>query len=145
MTDSSGASASGPGSREPSPAVSAASGFDPSRRHFDHAKMAVAVSRIARLVSQETANLAEGMWNPAFCSADASDRALMFFSDLRSQIDRYSEQALAASLRRDRDGAEGGDGLTGSGASAPPSPGRTASPETCPETPSQIHTTGDQG
>jgi hypothetical protein len=61
----------------------ALSGFDPSRDGFDHARLTWVASHIARMAILETDSLARGMWNPLFCAADASQRALDFFASLR--------------------------------------------------------------
>jgi hypothetical protein len=98
----SGAPASGTGSREPSPAVSAASGFDPSR--FDNAKLAHVTARLLSLVTNKSSSLASGMWNPRFCAADARSDGLDFFDSLLGEIEHWTK------VIRDSDGSpKGGD------------------------------------
>jgi hypothetical protein len=41
---------------------------------------------VAKLVSQERDYLASGMWNPAFCSADATNRAEDLCDELSRRI-----------------------------------------------------------
>lgn len=54
--------------------------------HFTNAQYAYIVGRIARLASIKSCELAYGMWNPNFCSADAAPNALAFAQDLRTLL-----------------------------------------------------------
>jgi hypothetical protein len=51
------------------------------------AQYAYHVGLILRRVAGESASLAHGMWNPAFCSADADDHVVSLCEDLRARLD----------------------------------------------------------
>lgn len=51
-----------------------------------HAKLAIIISRVGQLASNAQADLARGMHNPNFCSADCSTWAASLCEDLRANI-----------------------------------------------------------
>ena len=54
---------------------------------FTKAAYATHVAGILLLASRESAELAQGMWNPDFCSSDATDCAVMFCESLKDGVD----------------------------------------------------------
>jgi hypothetical protein len=54
---------------------------------FTHAVYARDVGFIMRRVAAEASSMAEGMWNPQFCSADATAYAVDFLQDIRARLD----------------------------------------------------------
>jgi hypothetical protein len=53
---------------------------------INNAQFARLVSKITRMTSQVQADLAQGMWNPDFCSSECSSLALSLCGDLRDKI-----------------------------------------------------------
>jgi hypothetical protein len=70
--------------------------YDPGRDGFDNARLAMVASTIVKRLSVHVAELASGAWNPNFCSADASEYALLIFAELRDTIQHYEAQAIEA-------------------------------------------------
>ncbi len=61
---------------------------------FTKASFATHVSLIVRSATFEAGQLAQGMWNPLFCSDDASGDALRFCSEMQRYIDEVKKAAL---------------------------------------------------
>jgi hypothetical protein len=98
-----------PAATEPSCTVSAHSGDAPSR--FTYAQFVRITSRLASMLAKETEATAYGAWNPLFCAADASVRALDFFAELRREIAHWERAARAAIADRSPQGQDREDGL----------------------------------
>lgn len=63
-----------------------------------NAVLASQIARLTRLASNGNAYLAAGMWNPHFCSADASDYAMSFCEDVRQIIDWIEKVSAEAAM-----------------------------------------------
>ncbi len=55
-----------------------------------YAQAALIIAKIGRLASKATADLAEGMWNPDFCAADAQPYAISLHDDFVCLLDQLS-------------------------------------------------------
>lgn len=56
------------------------------------AELAKRVACMTREAAAVSAALAEGMWNPDFCSSDAADYAIGFLQDMRSHLDHIEKR-----------------------------------------------------
>lgn len=63
---------------------------------FTNAALATYVANVARLSVGASAHLATGMWNPDFCSADATDYALSVCEDLQMQLKHIRKRVAEA-------------------------------------------------
>jgi hypothetical protein len=64
---------------------------------FTKAAFATHVASMARLATIEASELAQGMWNPMFCSNDASDSVRRFCEEMQSRLDNLQEAAARLS------------------------------------------------
>lgn len=58
-----------------------------------NAQFARTLARMIRDMSGIAAGLAEGMWNPAFCSADAAQDVRWFVEDIGARIEHLRKRA----------------------------------------------------
>lgn len=66
-------------------------------KQITHADMARYLAQIARTATMAQVSLAEGMWNPDFCSAECSIYALSICEDLRVKLDALEKRATHSS------------------------------------------------
>jgi hypothetical protein len=71
----------------------------PMSDRFTKAMYARQVSRIVRRSTLESGELAEGMWNPMFCSADAIPHAKSFCEAIRHELDAIETMCMDAERR----------------------------------------------
>lgn len=64
---------------------------------FPKSSYARHVAAIVRRATFESSQLAEGMWNPMFCSCDASDDVRRFCEEMQAQLDALQSSAVVAS------------------------------------------------
>lgn len=58
-----------------------------------HAEFARTLARMIRDMSSVATGLAEGMWNPNFCSADASRDVMYLVEDIERRIEHLRKRA----------------------------------------------------
>jgi hypothetical protein len=63
---------------------------------FTNANLAYAMQHVARHANAEIASHVQGLWNPRYCNADASDRAVRVFSEIEAEIAHWKAIANAA-------------------------------------------------
>lgn len=73
------------------------------KRQMTKAVFARQVSRIVRRATMEAARLADGMWNPNFCSSDAIDEATSFCTDIRLEIENIEAWCARAAIAAKQD------------------------------------------
>ena len=87
-----------------------AAGGEPAPARAERLKMgdyARHVGRLAVRLAQESAGLAEGVWNPAYCASDAAPASRVLCRDLRDAIDHLeslAERSDAAPVDEQRTG-----------------------------------------
>lgn len=59
---------------------------------LSNAQLAHHLSMIARLIAGAQVSLAEGLWNPEFCSADATYYARSVCDDLRHKLSEIEQK-----------------------------------------------------
>jgi hypothetical protein len=62
------------------------------QKPLSNAEFAFAISHVLRAASIATVTMAEGMWNPEFCSASAAMYAISIIDDLEHQIDNIKKR-----------------------------------------------------
>ena len=63
-------------------------------KQITHADLAVGLSSIARLVVSAQQELAFGMWNPDYCSAECPEWAASICIDLQNKIEHITRRII---------------------------------------------------
>jgi hypothetical protein len=75
---------------------------DPARKYFTGADFGRVLSKMSANLARKTSEVAYGMWNPTYCSADADYEAETFFAALETEAKYW--RAVAASAIETRSG-----------------------------------------
>lgn len=68
---------------------------------FAKSSYATHVAAIMRRVTFESAELAQGMWNPNFCSSDATQNARSFCEEMQRSLDAITDRIRGQRTQED--------------------------------------------
>lgn len=60
---------------------------------YTNASFALDVATLASLLQGDMSRLAQGMWNPDFCAADATEYARIFVTEVRERLANIERRA----------------------------------------------------